>query len=121
MTDKEKLLQYIDYKGINKNQFYVKTGLSKKFLDSGKSLGVDKLRVIANNYTDLSLDWMVLNKGEMLKSEKETHPDTKKCIALLEKDNKRLENEVATLKEENERLLRENAALKNNKKDRKAG
>ncbi len=121
MTDKEKLLQYLDCKGINKNQFYVKTGLSKKFLDSGKSLGVDKLRIIANNYSDLSLEWMVLDKGEMLKSEKENQPNTEKYIALLEKDNNRLENENKILREDNQRLSKENVALKNNETNRKAG
>jgi hypothetical protein len=63
MTEKEKIKQYLESKGISKNSFYQKTGLSMGFLDSGKSLGVDKLKTIIENFPDISLDWIVLDKG----------------------------------------------------------
>lgn len=66
MTEKEKIKQYLDYKGISKNSFYQKTGLSMGFLDSGRSLGVDKAKIIIEAYTDLSLQWLVTGVGEML-------------------------------------------------------
>lgn len=69
ITDKQKILQYLENKGISKNKFYVKTGLSIGFLDSGSSLGVDKLRIIIDNYPDLNVEWVVLDKGSMLKSD----------------------------------------------------
>ena len=52
ISDKEKILQFLELKGVSKNSFYKKTGLSVGFLDSGKSLGVDKLRIIIDNYPD---------------------------------------------------------------------
>jgi len=66
MTDKEKIIKYLDYKGISKNKFYLKTGLSVGFLDSGSSLGVDKLRIITDNYHDLNPMWILSDKGEMI-------------------------------------------------------
>ncbi len=63
MTEKEKIKQYLESKGISKNSFYQKTGLSMGFLDSGKSLGVDKLKTIIEKFPDISLDWIVLDKG----------------------------------------------------------
>lgn len=66
MTDKEKIKQYIDYKGVSKNRFYKQTGLSIGFLDSGSSLGVDKLRIIIDNYHDLNPLWILTGQGEML-------------------------------------------------------
>lgn len=66
MTDKEKLQRYLEYKGLSKNSFYTKTGLSIGFLDSGKSFGLDKLKLIVDNYPDLNLDWMIFGEGEML-------------------------------------------------------
>ncbi|MGG5617001.1 S24 family peptidase [Myroides odoratimimus] len=69
MTDKEKILQYLDYKGISKNKFYVKTGLSVGFLDKGNSLGLDKLKIIIDNYPDLNIDWLLHDRGEMVKSD----------------------------------------------------
>lgn len=62
MTEKEKIKQYLESKGISKNSFYQRTGLSMGFLDSGKSLGVDKLKTIIKKYPDISLDWIVLDK-----------------------------------------------------------
>lgn len=71
MTEKDKIKQYLEYKGFSKNSFYVKTGLSLGFLDSGKSMGADKVRIIINTYPDLNLEWLVLDNGPMIKPEKE--------------------------------------------------
>src|SRR5690606_4170217 len=69
MTDKEKILKYLDYKGISKNKFYTQTGLSVGFLDSGSSLGVDKLKIIIDNYHDFNLEWFIYGRGEIVKNE----------------------------------------------------
>ena len=68
MNEKEKIKQYLNSKGISKNSFYQKTGFATGFLDSGKSLGADKLQTIIDNYPDLSLEWLVLGKGDMTKN-----------------------------------------------------
>ena len=69
MNEKDKIKQYLEYKGISKNRFYNQTGLSVGFLDSGKSLGVDKAKIIINKFPDLSLEWLVMDKGNMLNTE----------------------------------------------------
>ena len=66
MTDKQKIIEYLKKKDISKNKFYVKTGLSVGFLDKGSSLGVDKLRIIIDNYPDLNHSWLLTGEGEML-------------------------------------------------------
>lgn len=66
MTDKEKIQLYLEHKGFSKNSFYTKTGLSIGFLDSGKSFGLDKLKLITDNYPDLSLDWLIFGTGDMI-------------------------------------------------------
>ncbi|MBL4709237.1 MAG: hypothetical protein JKY48_12450 [Flavobacteriales bacterium] len=40
--------------------------MSIGFLDSGKSFGLDKLKLIVDNYDDLSLDWLIFDEGEMI-------------------------------------------------------
>ena len=65
MNEKEKIKQYLESKGISKNSFYQRTGFSVGFLDSGKSLGADKIKIIIDNYPDLSLAWLVLDQGDM--------------------------------------------------------
>lgn len=67
MTTKEKIKQYIDYKGISKNKFYTITGLSTSFLDSGNTIGVDKAKIIIEKFPDISMDWLILDQGPMIK------------------------------------------------------
>ena len=67
MTTKEKLKQYIDFKGISKNKFYTITGLSTSFLDSGNTIGVDKAKIIIERFPDLSMEWLILDSGPMIK------------------------------------------------------
>lgn len=67
MTDKEKIIKYLEIKGITKNKFYKDTGLSVGFLDSGNSLGVDKLKRIADNYHDFNYDHLITGRGDVLK------------------------------------------------------
>ncbi|SOS48411.1 conserved hypothetical protein [Tenacibaculum dicentrarchi] len=68
MTSKEKILKYLDYKGFTAYQFQKKTGLSNGVLKSGKDFGVDKVKVIRDNYLDLSMDWLLFDEGEMVVS-----------------------------------------------------
>jgi len=67
MTDKDKILKYLEYKRISKNKFYQKTGFSVGFLDSGNSLGVDKLKIVIDNYHDLNLEWFFNEDAPMIK------------------------------------------------------
>lgn len=69
MSDKDRIKKYLEYKHISKNKFYVQTGLSIGFLDSGSSLGVDKARIIINTYPDINLNWLILGEGDMLRSD----------------------------------------------------
>ena len=66
MREKEKIKKYLEYKQVSKNQFYKATGLSVGFLDSGNSLGADKLKIIINAFPDLSLTWLLLDEGDMI-------------------------------------------------------
>ncbi|MCK0199197.1 S24 family peptidase [Ornithobacterium rhinotracheale] len=77
MTTKEKILQYIDYKGISKRDFYRQTGLSNGFLDSGKHIGSDNLKIIISNYPEISLEWLVMDSGEMLVDNKKPNVQKK--------------------------------------------
>lgn len=66
---KERIIQYLDYKGFTKYKFYKKTGFSNGFLDKEGNIGSDKCEKISYEYPDLSLDWLITGEGEMIKSE----------------------------------------------------
>lgn len=68
---KERLLQFIDNKGIKKDFFFKKIGLSaSNFKGSGakSELGGEKIVKILSEYTELNADWLLTGRGEMLKS-----------------------------------------------------
>ena len=71
MSEKEKIKAYLSFKGISKNRFYTDTGLSVGFLDSGKSLGADKVKIIINTYPDLNLEWLIMDSGSMIRDMQE--------------------------------------------------
>lgn len=66
MTTKEKLLKFIKFKEISKKKFYDITGFSNGFLDSGKYIGTDKLKVVLELFPDLNFKWLILDEGEMI-------------------------------------------------------
>jgi phage repressor protein C with HTH and peptisase S24 domain len=62
----DRILQLIKYKGINKRKFYIETGLSNGFLDKVRDIGVSKIEHILNVYPEISAEWLLLGRGNML-------------------------------------------------------
>lgn len=111
MSDKEKIKQYLEYKGISKNKFYTQTGLSVGFLDSGNSLGVDKLRIIISVYSDINLEWLITGKGGMIKTEQSIYAvDNSAIMEVIREKDARIEQLIR----ENERMSIELDLLKQN-------
>ncbi len=67
MTPKERILQYIEKKGITQYAFSKRTGLSNGFLKAGSSLSVDNLLIISNSFDDLNIEWVIRGEGNMLR------------------------------------------------------
>lgn len=65
---KEKILQFIDYKGISKNKFYIKTGISNGVLDKKSSLSMNTVEKIYSAYPEINPEWLITGEGEMIKS-----------------------------------------------------
>lgn len=63
----ERILQFINYKGVSKLSFYREVGLSNGFLDRSKSIGVDNLVKILKTYPEIDPLWLLLGEGDMLK------------------------------------------------------
>lgn len=71
----ERIRKYIDYKGISRYKFYKLTGLSNGFLDKNSNIGSDKCELILTIFPDLSSDWLLLEKGGMLRCEISNNTD----------------------------------------------
>jgi phage repressor protein C with HTH and peptisase S24 domain len=66
MTIQERILQFIEYKGISAYKFCKDLGLSLGYLDKRGSIGTDKYLKIIDYYKDVNANWLLTGKGEML-------------------------------------------------------
>jgi len=67
MNIRERLLKFIENKGISKYKFYQETGFSNGFLDKEGTIGADKCEKLSYQYPDLNLEWLITGRGEMLR------------------------------------------------------
>lgn len=121
MTENELLINritdFIAYKNISEREFTRSLNFTSNILTLARKnkggIGSDKLIKIYSTYPELSADWLLLGRGEMLKKEssepikKETKnlDCEKENLFLLEKI-KMLEDKIALL-EENNNLLKQ--------------
>ena len=72
-TVKQRLIDYIEYKKINKNRFETEAGLSKRYVSNiEKSIQPDKIKKISIAFPDLNTGWLLTGEGEMLKDNKKS-------------------------------------------------
>lgn len=64
---KEKILQFIDFKGINKAKFYRETGITRSTLDKKTGLSEENITKFFATYPEVSTDWLLKNEEPMLK------------------------------------------------------
>ena len=106
---KDKLKQYLKYKGISESKFCQRIGLPAGSLDNKEPVSVDKLRIIARAYSDLNIEWLITGEGGMLKIKPEIAEDPT-LLFIMEEKSSHLEQIIR----ENEKLIEE---LKSIKKD----
>jgi len=66
---KERLISYLEFKGITKSFFEKSIRMGNGYINNVKSIGSDKLEDIINQYPDLNIEWLISGCGEMLKLE----------------------------------------------------
>lgn len=88
MGAKANMLIYLEKNKLKKSDFYLKTGLSNGFLDKNENISSQNLEIIISEYSDLSLEWLVTGRGQMLKesSSKKSTQDGDICFACKAKD-----------------------------------
>lgn len=113
LNSKERVIHYIESKNISKNKFYTLTGVSNGVLDKKSELSISTIEKIYYTFPDLSLEWILFGKGEMLrKNESENMvPDgfSEKIFRELLEKNAELNRQVGRLEAEIEHLKKEAA------------
>ena len=64
---KEKILQFIEFKGISKYKFYQETGITRGVLDKDSGISEDNIAKFIAYADEINLEWLLLGNGEMLK------------------------------------------------------
>lgn len=68
-TVKERLLAFIEHKGLSKHKFEKMCGLSTGYVSNMRvSIQPDKIKNIAQVFPDLNTGWLLTGEGEMLRS-----------------------------------------------------
>ncbi len=62
---KQRILQYIDSKGISKYEFYRRSGISKGVLEQYTGMGEKNILRFIDYDPEINLDWLLRGKGEM--------------------------------------------------------
>ena len=65
---KQNILQFIERQNISKNKLYEKTGISNGTLSQKGGMSESKIMKFLSAYTEVSAEWLLTGKGEMLKS-----------------------------------------------------
>lgn len=68
---KNKILQYLDYKDITKYKFYQDSGITRGVLDKDSGISEDNIAKFIAYAPDVALEWLFLNRGEMIKTKSE--------------------------------------------------
>ncbi|MDM1325892.1 helix-turn-helix transcriptional regulator [Myroides odoratimimus] len=73
-TLKERMLQFIEYKGITKNKFYTETGISNGVLDKKSGLSMETVEKFYSTYPEINEKWILTGEGDMIKSDHKQEP-----------------------------------------------
>lgn len=103
---KERLQQLIEYLQVNVSQFEknisVSNGTIRNAMARNKGLNSDVLCKILDVYPNINPDWLLLEKGEMLRSSASNNSsDVGIAIKIISEKDARIESLIR----ENERLL----------------
>lgn len=87
---KERLIQYLKYKGISQNRFAEIIGVSSGYVNNiRKSIQPDKINSIAKCFPDVNTGWIMTGMGEMLnnaESKEIRFNETKKSNSNIKAD-----------------------------------
>lgn len=67
MGVKERIQQYLDYKGIKTARLERECSFSSGYWRKTKSISADACAIILGTYSDINPDWVFLGQGQMLR------------------------------------------------------
>lgn len=107
---KSRLLQFAKVQGYKKEEFYRQIGIDGanfRGKNANSELGSDKIVSILTTFSDLSPDWLLLGKGEMLRQNSEKNNDERVPMVKIPADVwETMQMQTASLKAKDEQISR---------------
>jgi hypothetical protein len=66
---KERILSFLDYKGISKYECYQKTGISRSVLSQSNGMTEENLLKFLAYYREINCDWLIFGNEPMLRAD----------------------------------------------------
>ena len=66
MSINNKIIEYLEYKGVSQRRFTKMCKFSEGILRRGRSINATYFKVIKTNYPDLNFDWLLFDEGNMI-------------------------------------------------------
>lgn len=82
MTVKERINQFIDYKGISINAFESSIGVSKSYWSNTQKISAEVVAEVLRVYSELSAEWIMCGNGSMLKQEAKSAQEEKQEVEV---------------------------------------
>lgn len=82
---KERILKYLEFKGVSQYQFYKDSGISRSTLSNKSGLSEENTAKFFDYAKDVDPMWILLGKGEMLKEYSDLNVKQEKSLNVQEK------------------------------------
>lgn len=87
-TIKKNILQFLDFKGISKYEFYSKTGVSNGVLTQKSGMSEENIHRFLSYYTEINPAWLLTGEGSMLKTDKKSHQVNEAAVLYTNSEKK---------------------------------
>lgn len=111
---KERILQYLDFKGITKYKMYQETGITNGVLSQKNGLNEENILKFLSVYQDISLEWLFYGKEPLLKNTQQASKDAA-CTNCIEKE-RIIEAQKSTISTQKEFISSQNAQIQDLRK-----
>lgn len=69
---KQKILEFLDYKGVSKYKFYKDSGITRGVLDKESGISEDNIAKFIAYFPEVNSEWLLTGEGSMTKNEDKT-------------------------------------------------